>query len=311
MIHLNQRAALETFDEAHIGASKGALSFVLIITRRLKSATFPISVEEFRTAKEGQVVGLGGAAVRKILKDYKITRKLSDEGGRTTRGNMGRLTAYADVLNTLWSQGVLDLDEAEKFWVERIQAYFDTKPFTFKLDPAKSLRFCVRQLLAQALARQRELAGTMYAGAVMQHLVGAKLDLITQSAMEHHGFSVADAPSSRVGDFLVGDAAIHVTTAPTENLIGKCQSNLESGLKPIIVTTEDGLGGAKALAKQAALEERIDVIEIEQFLTANVYERSGFARDARTSQIQNLIDRYNIIVSACESDPSLRIEFEP
>ena len=281
-----------------------------VITHKLKSKAFPIDANEFRTANEGQVAGLGGSAVRKVLSAHGIERILSDEGGRTSRGNMGRMRAYADVLNALWEERALNLDEAERFWVDRVQRYFDSQPFTFKLDPSKSLRFCVRHLLAQAVARQREVKGTMYAGAVMQHLVGAKLDLITGNKVEHHGFSVADAPSSRSGDFLIGDVAVHVTTAPTEALVRKCQTNLEGGLRPLIVTTEDGLGGAKALSKQAALEDRIDMIEIEQFRAANLYEWSGFIRDARPTTVQDLIDRYNEIVAETETDPSLRIEFE-
>jgi hypothetical protein len=253
---------------------------------------------------------LGGAAARKILKDHGIDRILSDEGGRTSRGNMGRLRAYIEVLNDLWRQGALDLPGVEKFWIDRILSYFDSKPFTLKLDPSKSLQHCVRQLLVQAVVRQREAAGTMYAGAVMQHIVGAKIDLILNGEVEHHGFSVADAPSSRSGDFLVGDVAIHVTTAPTDALIRKCGSNLESGLRPLIITTDDGIGGAKALAKQAALEDRIDVVEIEQFLTANLYEWSDFRRERRPLAVKTLVDRYNKIVSERENDPSLRIEFE-
>src|SRR4051812_9632093 len=223
---------------------------------------------------------------------------------------MGRMRAYADVLNALSRQNALDLEEAERFWVERVKAYFDSQPFTFKLDPSKSLRFCVRHLLAQGAARQRETKGTMYAGAIMQHLVGAKLNLITEGKVDHYGFSVADAPSNRSGDFLIGDVAIHVTTVPTEALVRKCQGNLEGGLRPLIVTTEDGLGGAKALAKQAVLEDRIDVIEIEQFVAAKIYEWSGFASEKRPTTVHGLIDQYNKIVADCESDPSLRIEFE-
>ena len=97
---------------------------------------------------------------------------------------------------------------------------------------------------------------------VMQHLVGAKLDYITKGAVKHHGVAVADAPNARAGDFLLGDVAIHVTTAPGEALIRKCQDNLSSGLRPLIVTTDDGVGGAKALAKQAGVDDRVDVVEI-------------------------------------------------
>ncbi|MGQ2908816.1 MAG: DUF4928 family protein [Aliihoeflea sp.] len=305
-----QRETLAAFNDRYIGLSKGSLSLVLILTRNAKLKTFPLDKAEFVTAKGGQVVGLGGPAVKKILNDHGVERILSSEGGRTSRGNMERMNAYLDVLNDLHAREALDLEDAERYWVERSLAYFDALPFIFKLDPSRSLRACVRDLLAQAVERQREVRGTMYAGAVMQHLVGAKLDLIAKGSITHHGFSVADAPSNRSGDFLIGDVAIHVTTAPGEALIRKCQANLSSGLRPLIVTTEDGVGGAKALSKQAAVDERLDVIEIEQFIATNVYEWSGFERDARTTTVKDIIDRYNAIIADCESDPSLRIEFE-
>jgi Domain of unknown function (DUF4928) len=305
-----QRQVLQQFDGEHIGLSKGSLSLVLILTRNAQAKSFPLDKTDFITARGGQVAGLGGPAVKKILGDHDIERILSTEGGRTSRGNMERMGAYIDVLNALHGQGILDLEDAETYWVERSQAYFDALPFTFRLDPARSLRACVRDLLAQAVARQREVRGTMYAGAVMQHLVGAKLDLVTKGAAVHHGFSVADAPLNRSGDFLIGDVAIHVTTAPGEALIRKCQGNLSTGLRPLIVTTEDGVGGAKALSKQAGVEDRLDIIEIEQFIATNVYEWSIFDRDARLATVQDIIERYNRIVAAVESDPSLRIEFE-
>lgn len=301
---------MQEFDGDHIGLSKGSLSLVLILTRNAKNKEFPLDKADFVTAKGGQVVGLGGSAVKKILADNGVDRILSTEGGRTSRGNMERMGAYIDVLNALHNQGSLDLEDAESYWVERTQAFFDALPFTFKLDPTKSLRACVRDLLAQAVARQREVKGTMYAGAVMQHLVGAKLDYVTKGALEQHGFSVADAPSNRSGDFLIGDVAIHVTTAPGEALIRKCQANLSTGLRPLIVTTEDGVGGAKALSKQAGVDDRLDVIEIEQFIATNVYEWSVFDRDARPTAVREIIERYNRIVATVETDPSLRIEFE-
>ena len=304
-----QSKALEAYDSEHIGMSKGALSFVVVITRMLQEQTFPVSADMYKTAQEGQVRGLGGSAIKRVLKDHGIDRVLSSEGGRTSRGSMGKLYPYVDVLNDLHGSGHLDLLEAERFWVEKVQQYFDQLPFVFRLDPSKSLRACVRQLLEQAVARQREVTGTMYAGAVMQHLIGAKLDIITDGQVDHHGVSVADAPTNRAGDFLLGDTAIHVTTAPSAGLMEKINANLQAGLKPIIVTTVDGLGGANAIAKQYALEDRIDVIEVEQFVAGNLYEWSKFEQQERDSQVKELFDRYNRIVADVEQDPSMRVDY--
>ena len=305
-----QREALAEFDSTHVGFSKGSLSLALILTRKARDKPFPLNRADFLTPAGGQVGGLGGGAVKKILADHGIDRILSNEGGRTSRGNMERMGAYIGLLNALHGKGALDLEQAEKFWVERTLAYFDALPFSFRLDPARSLRACVRDLFAQAVERQREVKGTMYAGAVMQHLVGAALDVVTEGKIKHHGFAVADAPSARSGDFLLGDVALHVTTAPGEALLAKCVSNLSTGLRPLIVTTEDGVGGAKALARQAGIDERLDIMEIEQFLAMSLYERSLFKRDARSDAAKELIVRYNMIISNCETDPSLKIAFE-
>ena len=138
-------------------------------------------------------------------------------------------------------------------------------------------------MIEAAFARQRECPGVMVAGAVMQHLVGAKIETALPDAkIAHEGFSVADAPSGRKGDFLIGDTAIHVTTAPTEALIRKCCDNLAQSIRPLIITTQSGVGGAIALAKNADVAERIDIIEIEQFIATNVYEWTAFQQTKRT-----------------------------
>jgi hypothetical protein len=148
----------------------------------------------------------------------------------------------------------------------------------------------------------------MIAGAVIQHLVGAKLEIaLPEVHIEHQGFAVADAPGGRKGDFLVGDTAIHVTTAPTEALIRKCCDNLSENLRPLIITTKSGVGGADALAKNAALGDRIDILEVEQFVATNVYEWSKFEHKGRPLTIRELVETYNRIIEQSETDPSLKI----
>ncbi len=87
----------------------------------------------------------------------------------------------------------------------------------------------------------------------------------------------------------------------------KCQANLDQGLRPLIITTENGMGGAIAHARDANLLERIDILEVEQFIATNVYEKSGFADAKRSTTVKELIQRYNNIIESCESDPSLKI----
>lgn len=302
--------ALHAFDISNVGPSKGALSLVLIVNRRLFGAAFPVDPKNFETGSGGQVAGLGGGAIKRILLDHEVLRTLSSEGGRTSRGNMERMRLYVDMVNELARTGEFDAEEAERFWISKVLDYFASMPFNLRLDPAKSLRACIRNLFSQAIERQREASGTMYLGAMMQHLVGAKLSIVSPETFVLHGHAVADAPTNRSADFALGDSAIHVTTAPSGPLLEKCAKNLSVGVRPIIITTEYGSGGARALALQSGIEDRVDVIEIEQFLAANFYERSGFERAARAEFIRSLINSYNQIVATAESDPSLRIEID-
>jgi len=84
-------------------------------------------------------------------------------------------------------------------------------------DASRSLSAIFCDLLEQAEKRQKTTFGKNYTSAVMQHLVGAKLDCVLGTGkFAHNSCSTADAPTDRVGDFLVGDVAIHVTTAPAK-----------------------------------------------------------------------------------------------
>jgi hypothetical protein len=299
---------LKKYEIEHKINSKGSLCVVLVVTRTASKKSPPYNPNHFLTSHEGQVAGLGRAAVQAILSEHGITRVLAEEGGRTSRGSISKMRSYLKILNAFHEDGMLDFDTIEKWWIGRVKAYFSSKPFKLKIDPSKSLRSIVGELIDAAFIRQRECQGMMTAGAVMQHLVGAKLQLLLPDThIEHKGFSVADAPSGRKGDFFVGDTAIHVTTAPTEALIRKCLDNLNENIRPIIITTQSGVGGAGALAKNADVDDRIDILEIEQFLSANVYEWSKFEQTQRPVRVRDLVNAYNRIIEQAETDYSLKI----
>jgi len=166
----------------------------------------------------------------------------------------------------------------------------------------------IEDLLQQAADIQANAGGTNYVGAMLQHLVGAKLDLVLGAGkVQHHGFSVADRSTERQADYQVDAVAIHVTTHPTEALVRKCADNLQAGLRPVIITVNEGVAGAGFLFKGAQLGDRVDVLDAVQFLTANVYERSLFQVIDCKLTLTKLLQRYNEIVSACETDPTLRV----
>lgn len=294
-------------DENHV-LGKGPLSTVLILTRMASKLSLPLSPDSFLTGKKGQVAGLSGAAVKTILKEHGIERVLAEEGGRTSRGSMALMQSYVSFINQLACETTIDFSEIEMWWIERVKAFFAAQPIKVKADVSASLRQIVADLLGLALERQRKSGGTMVVGAVLEHLVGAKLSLaLPRAKVEHKCFSAADASVQAKGDFLIGDTAIHVTVAPSDALIRKCKRNLREGLRPLIVTTEDGTGGVKALADNEGIAERIDVLEVSQFLATNVYEWIGFQNQDRSGSLGRLVEAYNGIVEECETDPSLKI----
>lgn len=182
------------------------------------------------------------------------------------------------------------------------------KKIEFDFDPDRSIRANIDNLLSQAKEVQSNSGGTNYVGAMLQHLVGAKLDIVLgKGAIEHHGFSVADHSTERKGDFQIDLSTFHVTTHPTEALIRKCAQNLKEGLKPVIITIDEGVVGAKFLLSNSQMDDRVDILDASQFLTANVYEHSLFQSADYKSTLTRLLLRYNEIVSECETDPFLMV----
>jgi hypothetical protein len=300
---------LAAFTAENSFRGKGPLSVALVVTQHARSMGLPLDDKELVTEGGGQVLGLGKGAVQAVLKKHGIDRVLASEGGRTSRGSLHNMRQYVAFLNGLKKRGEVDPDAVETFWIERVHEFFAGKPFKIKLDASKSLRMVVRDVIAQAEERQKTTPGMYYAGAVLQHLVGAKLDCaLGKGKFEHNSFSTADSPGARAGDFFLGDVAIHVTTSPGEAVIAKCRDNLNDGIRPMLVTMQRGLDVAEGLASNVQLADRIDIFEIEQFVALNVYELGKFAADGRKTAVDDIVKRYNEIVEEVETDPSLKIE---
>ena len=306
---LEKRFAVFVADNKFRG--KGPLSVALVVTQHAKKMGLPLDPNNLLAKSGSQVRGQGKGAVQAVLKRHNIDRVLASEGGRTSRGSPDNMRAYVALLNELHEQGPVDLDAVEQFWIARVHEFFAAKPFRIRLDASRSLRMVVGDVLQQAEERQKTTPGVYYAGGVMQHLVGAKLDCVLGvGKLTHNSFSTADAPSNRAGDFLVGDVAIHVTISPSEALIQKCRDNLDDGLRPLIVTGHKGFAVAEGLAENSNLADRIDVFEIEQFMAANLYELGAFAAAGRRTAVNDLVERYNQVVEEVETDPSLKIELK-
>jgi hypothetical protein len=300
---------LEAFCESRKITSKGPLCVMLVVTQNAREKTFPLVESDFLVPNRGQVAGLGKNAVQKILKKHNIIHILAEEGGRTSRGSIEHMKSYLTFLNELHEQNLLEWPFIETFWIERTNAFFASKPFHIKIDSAKSLKNMVHELMRDVNERQKKQTGTMYAGAVMQHLTAAKLQIaLPDVEFEVHGFSSADQPTNRKGDFLIGETVIHVTTTPSEALLRKCNSNLGQNLKPLIITSLKGVGTAEGLAENISISDRIDVFEFEQFVATNLFELGRGKKVQVNVSINDLIGRYNAIIEKVETDKSLLIE---
>lgn len=300
---------VETFSKSHgFSTSKGKLCVALVVTRAALERGLPLDPNALLTAGGGQVQGLGKAQVQAILQDHGIHRVLAEEGGRTSRGSIGNMNAYASLLNGAPGLSKEDLTAIEAWWVSQVQAFFASKPLLLRADSGKSTKAMIQDLLDQARTKQQQYVGSTFVGSVLQHLVGAKLSLVVGSEVEHHGASVADGPTGRDADFLIQDSAVHVTAAPGEALIRKVQQNLDSGKRPLIVTLDEKVGLAEGLCENDGIRGRVDVLGVEQFLTGNLYELGGFDWQAEKAAATELVKRYNEIVDQHETDPSLRIE---
>jgi hypothetical protein len=289
--------------------NKGGLCVGLVVTKTAQDKGLPLIASSLRTDEGGQVAGLGKAAVQNILAEHGITKILAEEGGRTSRGSLGLMESYVSLLNELHEgKHALDLNEVMKWWVSKVLAHFASEGPRFHFDPGKSVAANLSDIFTQAAEIQRNSGGANFVGAMLQHLVGAKLDIVLGEGIAvHHGFSVADHSTERQADFEVHGVAIHVTTHPSEALIRKVAKNLQTGLKPIIVTLAEGVGGANFLIRETQWKDRIDVIDASQFLTANVYERSFFNAGECKTTLVKILTRYNEIVAMCENDPVLTV----
>lgn len=302
---------LKMFQTENNITTKGPLSLVMQFTRMVRGKEFPLNPTDFQTSSKGQVAGLGGPNLKKILKDHGITQLLSSEGGRTSRGSMGLMIKYVDFLNAWNTEEPVNFTIVEDFWAEQVREYFRNQPFVLTADTSKTIGANLDELFEQAKKRQKQNPGTQYLGTVLQHLVAAKLCLIMpENSFEIHGASVADGPTDRNGDFVINSTVIHCTTMPGALLIEKCKANLRAGCHPVIITIFERVHTALNLAEDAGLAGRVDVWDIQQFLSANVYEHSLFDETNRNSKLSDIISQYNRIVLDTETDPSLRIEFE-
>lgn len=149
-------------------------------------------------------------------------------------------------------------------------------------------------------------------GAILQHLVGAKLEMRYESKpdviIKHHNSSTADYQINRKGDFDIGNSVIHVTKSPNIDHFRKALSNAKSGRTTYILIPSDRMGlsdSAKDLDKD--YKSKVNIFSIEQFLAQNIDEISLFRKEISFHQLRKLLIKYNELIDFYENDSSLKI----
>lgn len=88
----------------------------------------------------------------------------------------------------------------------------------------------------------------------------------------------------------------------------ECFAESDQGLRPLVISTRAGAAQTESLSQEVGMGRKVEVLDIAQFLVANMFEWTGFNGSQRRHTFEELITRYNAIVEACETDPSLKIE---
>ncbi|WP_313825047.1 DUF4928 family protein [Leclercia sp.] len=282
-----------------------------LIVSRMMADGMPITDERLYSEGKSQVRGLSGSTISKILEQHGETRIFTREGGRTSRGTIFLAAAFRDVLNSIQVNGNEPVDTAlvsnqlEAFFTQCVRLdYFDKQRITVDLDYNKPVSTVVSDILKAAAERSDKPTG-----AVLQHLIGAKLQLRFPGVeIGRDRANAADMHTDREGDFQVGTTAFHVTTAPMEKLISRCVENKRAGYRPVILTLENKVSAARQMADNVGMSEQIAVQAAENFIGNNIEEIAIYDGDKIREGVARLIRTYNARVDAIETDKSLMID---
>lgn len=304
---------LEDFRDEYKINSKGRLAGVVTYSVIALDEGLPIDPESIATNSQGQVSRLSGGNTAAALARFGEERFLAKEGGRTTRGNLGIIRAYMELLNRLHA-GVTDFDMESvcKWWVGQVSDFLDAKPITLKKNSRIPVSRKILSIIDEAARREQAEPGSRYVGGMIQHLVGAKLEVLGLIGEEEQNESAAaaDEPTNRSGDFFVGNSAIHVTTHSSNDLLRRCQDNIDADERPIIITTGEGITHTRNQLRQAGMSDKVEVLGIEEFLATNLLEWADFTSSKHTASFDKLIEAYNRRIENANESPAIRVEMK-
>jgi DNA (cytosine-5)-methyltransferase 1 len=150
-------------------------------------------------------------------------------------------------------------------------------------------------------------------GAVLQHLVGAKLERRfrnTNVKIKHHSSSAADKQTGRHGDFEINTTVFHVTKILNEGHVKKANRNVSNGRDVyILIPMENELHAGLTIKNEKgdAFLKKVQIISIEKFIGQNLDEMAVFDKTSSREELKKLLEVYNELIDNYEGDNSLKV----
>jgi hypothetical protein len=287
-------------------ASRTAVCVGLLLCRRLKEK-YPLDDKDLDTGG-GQVPGLSGANIQRVLKSHGIEKKYSAMGGRTTRSStpiaralIGKIEKYLD-LASLTDEERAQVAEAVELWlVDQVRSYFARKKIEVEIDLTKPGPAIVEDILRAAHDKK-------IGGPVAQHLVEAKLARrFPDKVIESHTATTADEQLGREADIIIENAVFHVSVAPTSDHLQRCAENLVQGRQPYMIVPAAQIAKARAFAEDKKIEGKVAIVALESFVGQNIDEMGEFHRGRVKPEMAAVLKEYNRRVADVEYDQSIQI----
>ena len=191
------------------------------------------------------------------------------------------------------------ITELQRFFAERATEFLNARRIEVEISLEKPIATLIGDILR--IATNQTLAG-----AVAQHLIGAKLALrFPTHDIANHASTTADDQLGRPGDFYLGDTAIHVTVTPMQPLFDKLADLTRRGYRSKLLVPESRLAAARQLAEVAGLLAKVEVAAIEPFVSQNLEELAEFSRAKLPQVLRDYMTTYNERVGAVELNPAL------
>ena len=285
--------------------SRNTVAVGIVILDHMRNQC-PVQKESILSAG-GEITG-SRAGLRNVLVKYElpenylkeVTTRQAHQDGQRLLESLG----YGAKIASL-SQGERDkrLADAIQELLGHARKWLQRQHLKVSCDRQNAPGEWVRSILAEAKGRS--------GGRVEQHLVGAKLEL-RHPDVEIANFPshAADAVTGRAADFCIGSTCFHVTATPGQNVIRKATSNLSAGLHPILLVPRDQVSKAHHLAEDQAIDSRISIWAIEDFVAANIVEMCAGKQEEFVAKLRAMIERYNRRLKEVETDTSLEIELQ-